>query len=118
MLLNIDPLARVLDEMRYDHDTDSVVMRSTQQVDHILDANAIIANDSAQPWRGEDNDLWHVGSVPEYLLYNWLAEFNKGRPQDERIHSIYSGDQRWNRYLMDKLNLGEFMKLKTAPVRL
>lgn len=118
MLLNIDPLTRVLETMRYDHETDALIVNHEQHVDHILDANADSFNDSGQAWRGEDNDLWRVGSVPEYMLYNWLMEFNQGKPSDERVGSIYHGDERWNRYIMDKLNLSEFRKLKTAPVRL
>lgn len=118
MLLNIDPLSRVLETMRYDQESESLVIDYKQNVDHIFDRNAAICNDSSQGWRGEDNDLWHVGSIPEYELYNWLMEFNAGKPADERVQSIYHGDERWNRYIMDKLNLSEFQKLKTAPVRL
>jgi hypothetical protein len=118
MLLDIDPLSKVLETMRYDRETESLVINYEQKVDHILDYNVAAQNDCGQAWRGDDNDFWHVGSVPEYMLYNWLMEFNQGKPADERVQSPYEGDERWNRYIMDKLNLGEFRKLKTAPVRL
>lgn len=118
MLRNIDPLTQVLETMRYDQTSDALVTTYEQNVDHILDLNAASYNDSSEGWRGADNDFWHVGRVQEYELYNWLMEFNAGKPADERVQSIYHGDERWNRFIMDKLNLGEFRKLKTAPVRL
>lgn len=118
MLIDIDPLTGVLERMEYDHATERLVTTQTRNVDHILDANTASFNDSAQSWRGEDNDFWYVGSVDEFVLWEWLFEFNKGKPADEQVRSPWSGDGRWNRYIMDKLNMDEFRKFKTAPVRL
>lgn len=117
VLLDIDPLTGAIETMHYDTLTKGLTITHTQNVDAILDANQAKYNDSSQPWRGDDNDFWHVARVPVAVLQGWLIEFNSVRGQGDHLQSIYSKSDEWESFVWMRLNSAEYRKLRTAPVR-
>ncbi len=115
-LLDIDPISGAVETMQYDHATKGLVITRETNIDAALDLNTWAYNNSAETWRGETGDLWHVASVPEDLVWAWLLEFNEPRSPDERIHSPFVRNQDWERFQWSRLNSAEFRKLRTAPV--
>ena len=114
-LLDVDPLTGAVETMQYLGKGELLIQRRTNH-DAVLDANTASYNDNAEQWRGQANDLWHVGRVPEDVLYIWLQEFNAIRPPDERVRSPYLENKDWEDFMWLRLNSSEYRKLKTAPV--
>lgn len=116
-LLDIDPLSGAIETMDYDPVTKALTILRTENVDAVLDANTESYNDGGQAWRGADNDFWHVGRIPMTLLFAWLQEFNKDKPEADKHRDPFDDkNPEWERFLYGRLNSNEFRKLKTAPV--
>lgn len=115
-LLDIDPLSGAVETMSYDHGTKGLTITRERNVDANLDMNTWAYNNSAETWRGENNELWHVASVPEEIVWGWMLDFNAPRSPDERINSPFVKNKDWERFQWARLNSNEFRKLKTAPV--
>ncbi len=115
-LLDIDPLTGAVETMLYDHQTKGLLITRTEDVSAVLDANVASYNDNSEGWRGESNELWHVGRVPETVLWLWLQEFNSVRPADEKVRSPFLTHKEWEDFLWLRLNSSEYRKLRTAPV--
>ncbi len=118
VLLDIDPLTGAIETMDYDHVTKGLTITRTENVDGILDRNTRIYNDAGQSWRGDDNDMWHVASIPLTTLYAWLQDFNAGKTPDACLQSPFATDPSWDRFIYGRLNSNEFRKLRTAPVNI
>lgn len=117
MLLDIDPLTGAVETMEYDRVTQGLIIRRTENVDTILELNAASYNDSAQAWRGDDNDFWHVARVPLTTLEAWRIEFNSVRGPGDQLYSALASNEEWEAFVWMRLNSSEFRKLRTAPVR-
>lgn len=115
-LLDIDPLTGAVETMTYDPVKKGLLITRERNVDATLDANTWAFNNSAETWRGQDNDLWHVASVPEEQVWAWMLEFNSVRTADERIQSPFDKNKDWEDFQWLRLNSSEFRKLRTAPV--
>jgi hypothetical protein len=117
-LLDIDPLTGAVETFHYDHATGASTIKRTENVDAALDRNQRSYNDSSQAWRGEENDMWKVASIPLTTLWEMFQEFNAPRPHADRLQSPFDSDPAWERFLHGKLNSSEYRKLRTAPVRI
>lgn len=115
-LLDIDPLTGAVETMEYDPVGKGLLITRTENVDALLDANANVANDHSQRWRGTDNDFWFVARVSMTTLYDWLVEYNKGKGPDDQVKSPFETHAGWERFMYGRLNSSEYHKLKTAPV--
>lgn len=118
-LVEIDPLSGALERYEYDHSTGSMIFTKTQNVDRVLDMNAESYNQGLSrgaDWRGQDNDMWHVASVPLVTLQSWLNEFNSVRPEGAKHRSIYAPDDEWDKFVLMRLDSSDYRKLRTAPV--
>lgn len=113
-LLDIDPFSGAVETMKFDHTTKELIIKTTVNVDAVLDANTEEQNDGSERWRGESNDFWHVARVPQNILQMWLIEFNSVRPADEKVKSPYLTNKDWEDFLWMRLNSGEYRKLRTA----
>ena len=118
MLLEIDPLTGAHERYDYDHDTSTLVFTKSQNIDCVLDMNVESYNQTGRDadWRGEDNTMWHIASIPLVTLQAWLNEFNSVRPQGAKVRSIYAPDDEWDRFVLMRLDSSDFRKLKTAPI--
>lgn len=116
VLLDIDPLTDAIETMQYDHSTGQLQITRSENVDAILDANTASYNDSGQAWRGDDNDFWHAARIPLTTLFEWLQDFNKGRPSECRLRDPFSTHEEWDRFVFGRLNSSEYRKLMTAPI--
>jgi len=117
-LIEIDPLSGALERYDYNHDTGETIFTKTQNVDGVLDRNVESYNDSGQGWRGENNDMWHVASVPLVTLQAWLIEFNSVRAEGSKHKSIYAPNPEWDKFILMRLDSSDYRKLKTAPVKI
>lgn len=120
-LIEIDPLSGALERYDYDHDTGLLAFSKTQNVDRVLDMNAESYNQGMArdaEWRGCDNDMWHVASIPLVTLQAWLNEFNSVRAEGSKHRSIYAPDEEWDKFVLMRLDSSDFRKLKTAPVKI
>lgn len=115
-LLDIDPITGAVETMEYDHQTKNLLITRSCNIDAVLEANVASYNDSSEAWRGDANDLWHVGRVPEDVLYMWLMEFNAVRPAGDKVQSPYWNSKEWEDFLWLRLNSSDYRKLRTAPV--
>lgn len=118
-LVEIDPLTGALERYEYDHSSQSMIFTKTQNVDSVLELNAESYNQGTSrnaDWRGVDNDMWHVASVPLVTLQSWLNEFNSVRPEGAKHRSIYAPDDEWDKFVLMRLDSSDYRKLKTAPV--
>lgn len=115
-LLDIDPLTGATETMVYDHEKKGLLITREANVDAALDLNEWAYNNSSETWRGEHNEMWHVASVPEDLVWSWLLEFNEPRSPDDRIKSPFDHNKDWESFQWLRLNSAEFRKLRTAPV--
>lgn len=113
-LLDIDPISGAVETMQYDHNTKGLLIKRETNIDAALDLNVWAYNNRDQTWRGDD--MWHVASVPEDLVWAWMLEFNAARALDERIHSPFVKNKDWESFQWARLNSGEYRKLRTAPV--
>lgn len=86
----------------FDNDDDSMIVRRMQNVTPYLERNHYL-REHANLWRGEDDTFWHVASIPNVIMEQWLREGI----------DIWT-DRDWPK-IQRKLN-GEFKYLKTAPV--
>lgn len=117
-LLDICPLTGAVETMHYDRSTGDLTIKRTEQVDAILDRNVASYNDASQAWRGVENDMWRVASVPLTTLWSFFQDYNKGRRPEDRLQSPFDRDEGWERWLYGQLNSSEYRKLRTAPVRI
>ena len=118
-LLDINPLSGALEEMQFDHTTGSLVIKRTEtNVDAVMDAAAAVRNDGSEAWRGADNTMWHVGTVPDYIWNVWLAEFNAKRFGVDKIRSYLDPNEEWQSFWWGKLASSEYYKFKLTPKRL
>jgi len=115
-LLDIDPLSGAVETMQYDPIGKGLLITRTENVDAVLDANTAAYNDHGERWRGEDNDFWFVARVSMTTLYEWLQEFNKGKPPADQVRNPLVTHGEWERFLYGRLNSSDYRKLKTAPV--
>ena len=102
--------------MQYDPIKKGLLITRTRNCDGVLDANTWAYNESAETWRGQANDLWHVASVPEETVWTWMLEFNAVRPISERIKSPFEKNKDWESFQWLRLNSSDYRKLRTAPV--
>ena len=116
LLLDIDPLTGAVETFSYERSTGASLITRTENVDALLAQNEASYNDPGQAWRGDDNDFWHVASVPLTLLQSWLDEYNASRSPDDKLYSFLAQDDGWERFMYAKVNSSDFRKLKTAPV--
>lgn len=115
-LLDVDPLTGAIETMQYDHDKKGLLITRERNIDATLDLNVWAYNNGSETWRGEANDMWHVASVPEELVWAWLLEFNAPRTPDERLRSPFTRNKDWESFQWARLNSAEYRKLRTAPV--
>jgi len=118
VLLDIDPLSGAIEEMDYDDTTGSLLIRRTENVQQVLDANEAVRNDPGQAWRGADNTMWHVATVPLTMLQGWLKEFNLGRPRADRVRSYLDPNDDWQTFMWRRLQSSDYYKFKTTPKNL
>lgn len=121
ILLDICPLTGAVETFDYDPVTGMSCITRTEEVDHILDLNAQSYNEGlgrGASWRGEDNDLWHVGRIPLTELQRWLNEFNAKRAPGDKIYSFLEENEEWESFMYARWNDPDYRKLKTAPVRI
>lgn len=80
----------------------TTLVQRIQDVSPFLERNKYL-RDHANQWRGEDNDFWHVASVPNIVIEQWLQRgINLYRDEDwPKVQALLNGDYKW---------------LKTAPV--
>lgn len=115
-LLDIDPLTGMRETFDYDPMTGMSIITRTQNVDSLLDRNKRIYNDSAQDWRGEDNDFWLIASVPLDILEIWRQEFNSVRSEGSKLQSVLMNNEDWESFMWLRLNSSDYRYLRTAPV--
>ncbi len=118
-LLDICPLTGAVEMFDYDPVTKTSCITRTENVDALLDRNAASFNQGLSrtaTWRGDDNDFWHVGSVPLTELQRWLNEFNASRAQADKVYSFLDENEEWERFMYARWNDADYRKLKTAPV--
>lgn len=97
-----------------DHSTGKYVVKSTMNIDAVLDENVAAYNDGIH--RGEENDFWHVARVPLELLTEWLQEYTA--KTGHLLFSPFSDDPDWTRFVYGRLNDPEYRKLRTSPCRI
>lgn len=118
VLLDIDPLSGALEEMSYDHTTGKLTIRRTENVQAVLDANEAVRNGSDEAWRGADNTMWHVASIPMTVLQGWLKEFNLPRPRADKVLSPLDPNEDWQTFMWRRLQSSEYYKFKLTPKNL
>lgn len=120
ILFDIDPLTGAVETFEYHPNEKAYTITRTENVDAILDLNAVSYNQGKAKdatWRGDDNDFWHVGRVPMTELQRWLNEFNASRSQADKIYSFLSEDEEWEKFMYRRWNDSDYRKFKTAPVQ-
>lgn len=115
-LLDIDPITGAVEHMQYDHNAKRLLITRQSDISSVLDANQQSYNDGSESWRGDNNDMWHVGRVPMDVLYIWLQEFNQVRSVDAQVKSPLLPHKEWQDFLWLRLNSSDYYKFKTAPV--
>lgn len=111
-LFDVDPLSGAVERISFSDG--SLLITRTENVQAVLDANAELRASNA--WRGADNTMWHVATVPQTVLDGWLKDFNRGKPSQERLFSWLDPRDDWQTFMWRRLNSSEYYKLKTAPV--
>lgn len=115
-LLDSDPFTGVETWATYDREKDSLVIRRTQFTAPIWEANKASFNDSSQKWRGDENDFWHVASIPFAVLEAWAREWAEHTGQT--FVDPFGNDPDFNRFIKGRLNSSDWRGLRTAPVRI
>lgn len=106
-LLSYDPFTGIREYVDYDEATDGLILRTEQDCEGILDLNKDSQNDSSEGWRGEDNSMWRVASIPLVLIQKWLQEDGIDVFNQDHMPAV-----------LRKLNDPEYRYLKCAPVRI
>lgn len=117
VLLDIDPLTGAVETMDYDLATGKMLITRTQEIGDILDMNAAVRNDSAEAWRGADNTMWHIATVPLVMLQDWLNEFNAKRGKADKVGSYLDPNDEWQTFMWRRIQSSDFGKLKVSPKR-
>lgn len=117
VLLDIDPLSGAIETMDYNENTKTLTIKRVEDVQAVLDANEMVRNDPGQAWRGDDNTMWHVATVPMTELQDWLRIYNLGKPREDRVQSILDPDDGWQTFMYGRLQSSDYYKFKTAPVK-
>lgn len=117
-LLDIDPLSGAVETMDYDFTTGNLVIRRTENVQAVLDANEAVRNDSGDFWRGADNTMWHVASVPLTVLQGWLQEYNIGKGPGDKLYSYLDPRDDWQTFMWRKLQSSDHYKFKLTPKKI
>lgn len=92
------------EEMDYDSTEDRLVVRTTQDVEPILDHNVALQNDPGYDGYSKSRDFRHVASIPTILVHHW--ERTEGL-------NIYRQED-WEYIKKKKLNDPEYRKLRTS----
>lgn len=85
-------------------DSDGVTtVQRIQDVSPYLERNRFL-RDHANRWRGEDNDFWHVASIPNIVIEGWMQKGVNLFDENDwpKVQALLNGDYKW---------------LKTAPVQ-
>ncbi len=79
----------------------AIIMARMQDCSPFLERAAQIRNHGN--WRGDNNDFWHVASVPNVILEEWLRKGIRYWAAEDwpKIKQLLNGEYKW---------------LKTAPV--
>ncbi len=92
----------IREEYRYEDGGESLVVKRIQDCTPFLERNHYL-REHANEWRGEDNTFWHVASIPNMVIEEWL----------QKGVNIFKADD-WPK--VQALLNGEYKYLKTAPV--
>ena len=101
-LLDYDPLNGITTTMV--KDGDSMIVKSTQDVEFVLDQNQAARSDQESGWRG---DMHRVASIPMIIVNQWWQELGD--------NPLLPRNRAW---LAAKLNNPDFSKLRTKDGRI
>lgn len=115
MLIDVRPIAGGAETVEYDPATREMIITRRTDVSGLLDANAAAYNDTDAHRRGIKAGMHHVARVDFEDLWDWLQEFNAGKPVADTLHSPFFPNPEWERFLYRRLNCSDFRKFRTAP---
>lgn len=118
ILLDVDPLTGAIETMDFEEVTGKLTIARSMDLQPILDATEMVRNDASEAWRGANNEMWHVASVPLIVLGDWVKEFNRGKAPADRIHSSLDPRDDWQRFFWGKLSSSDYYKFKLTPKNL
>lgn len=95
-------LAPVREERTYEDGGATLVIKRIQDCQPFLDRNHYL-REHAGEWRGDDNDFWHVASIPNMVVEEWL-----------KLGVNVFREDHWPK--VKALLNGPYKYLKTAPV--
>ncbi len=73
-LLDKDPVTGLEQHFLYDELDDMVGVRIVENYEPILDFNKFLQSDDAYRKDGIKKSFWHVASIPQTVIYQWLTE--------------------------------------------
>lgn len=88
----------------FDESTGLTVVRTTQDVEPILEANKVLYNEDGGGW-SPTREMRRVASIPLVVVHKWLQE------------GINIFDKNDRRKVLQRLNDPEWRHLRTAPGR-
>lgn len=93
------------EEAQWDPTTEKLIIRTSQDVQPILDANAELVNLGGDGFFGPERNWRRIASIPEVVIAKWLMEegLNIARKED------------WDYIVKKKLRDPEFSRFRTSP---
>ena len=98
-----DPVSGIRREFAYDHSTKEAVIRTTMDVDPLLDDNARLRNDGTGGW-SQDRAMRRIAEIPMHVLCKWAEEWGMPGPHGEEF----------DLKLIKRMNDRDFYKLRTS----
>jgi hypothetical protein len=74
-LLDYDPLTGVRTYFEFEPSTERTLIHTEQDVQHILDQNAVMRNDADYSRKGIKEDWWHYARVPNGVILDMKTRF-------------------------------------------
>lgn len=84
----------------YDFATENTHIETTQDVEPILDANRLLAQDDDYTRAGIKEEMWHYATIPVVVQLQWLKEYGPERwpmrPGNENLLYRLVNAPEWN----------------------
>lgn len=87
-LLDYDKLTRTAVYHDYDHETKQTIITEVQDVEHYLERNKRLANDTDYKRKGIKNDWYHFASVPNGVMVEIMQKHNVDWRNDDDLPKI------------------------------
>jgi hypothetical protein len=82
-IVEFDPVTGILTKFEYDPLTDTTIVSREQDVEQILEANKILANNTEYSKDGIKKEMWHYATIPNIVQEQLLR---MGIDMDNKNH--------------------------------